>query len=345
MDYVEAVKKLDKGQLEGAIFIYGDELYLTDYLLDVIKDKYLNEASLAFNYERLTMDKADFTRVKEASETLPFLAEKRIVEVRGLDLSKKGISKNKEFFTQLGEYIAEANKSTLLILASESNKFFKGSLYKKAKKYGHIVEMKRLNRKQLAGFAAKRLGENGIKISSRRLKDLLDILAYENEDLGLSLYDVVNELDKLAALADDHVTEKDLDEIYRDNSLGNIFQLTDSICKFESKKALDQYFKLDDGKDQFFIFYMIVRQFRNLINIALLKKKGLNKGQIRKVTGLSNFEYNKLEGFLRSYSISDLKKIYQEIYDTEVNLKSSRASFEENMLMLITKISARPQNS
>lgn len=343
MDYTDAIKLLEEDKLSGAVFIYGEETYLIDFLIDIIKKTYLNEATSLLNYEKIDMDRPDISRIEEACETLPFMASKRIVEVRGLDLSREGQGKFKSFYKDLEEYLARINKETILIVISFSHKFFKGKLYKEAENSSHIININKLNRKELANFIGKRLASEGIKISRSTMASLLDVLSYDNEDLGLSLYDVNNELEKLIARAQDRVSLEDLSMVHQSSKIGNIFALTDSICNFRPDEAIKNFLILNEAGDNYQIFYMIQRQFRNLFYIKTLEDASFNRSQIKDIVGLKNYEFNKLMGFIRSYSLEGLGTIMEDIYQTDLRLKSSKGDYETNLINLIVKLSQRPR--
>lgn len=341
MNYLEAVKKLQEDKLYGPVFIYGEEQYLAEYLINTIKSKYLDDNTSILNYEKIDMDTGDFTKIQESVETLPFMAEKRITEVKNLDLSREGISKNKEFTEDLQDYLDKIGQESILLINSSSGKFFKGSLYKKAEKTGNIVKIDKLNRKELGNFIGKKLAQSDIKINSKVLNMLMDALRYGDKDLDVDLYDVSNELEKLISVAKGKLREEDIRRIYNDDQVGNIFALTDSICNKDANKAIDNFMLLNENKDNYQVLYMIIRQFRNILNIKLLKNQKRNDYDIKKLTGLKDFEYNKLKGFEARYSMEDIKEIYSKLYETDLNLKSSKGDYQTNMLSLITQLSSK----
>lgn len=341
MDYVEAIKLLEEDRLNKAVFIYGEELYLGEYLLGVIKDKYLDQSSQVLNYEKIDMDKASFTKIVESVETLPFMAKKRIVELKGLDLSREGIGKKKDFYKDLEAYLGQISEDTILVINSTSGKFFKGSLFKEAEKNANIIQTQRLNRKELANFIGKKLASHNLRISRQLLNKLIDGLGYENKDLNISLYDVNNEVEKITSSASGKIRESDLEGLYRQNLVGNIFKLTDAICSFNPKEAIENFMILNKDSDDYRVLYMIIRQFRNLINIKLLKKQNRKDYDIKKTIGLKDYEYKKLLNFEKNYSIEELKDIYEKIYMTELNLKSGKGSYQTNMIGLISSISGK----
>ncbi|MDO5718554.1 MAG: hypothetical protein Q4P34_06190, partial [Tissierellia bacterium] len=103
LNYIEAINYLNKDKINGLVLIYGEENYLIDYFMDVLKSEYLEIGFEDFNYEKID-SKVSFKHLKESCETIPFGSGKRIVEVRGIDLSRDSMTKNKELLAELKDY-------------------------------------------------------------------------------------------------------------------------------------------------------------------------------------------------------------------------------------------------
>ncbi len=341
MNYIEAIGMLEKNELHGLVIIYGEEEFLIDYFIDVVKTETLTSGFEDFNYEKIEFKEPKISTIIESCETIPFGGGYRIVEVRGLDLSRDGMSKYKDFYDELATYADELDESVILIIVSESGKLFKGGFYKKISKSSLIFEMSKLNRKEFYGFIAKQINSKGIKVKTDILNYIIDRTGYLNSDLNKNLYDIQNELDKLTSSI---TSGKRLDKAAVDSLLvtsveKNIFEMTDAICMGNTTKAINSFLNLNTGKDDNYLaFYMIIRLFRNLLYIKEYKIKNYKNPDIMKKLGISSFEFGKLNGFEARINRDTLFNIYTELYDVEVNLKSSVGDFENNMLYLISRI-------
>lgn len=341
MDYTQAHKELKDGNLGGAVFLYGSEQYLIENFAELVVSHYLNSSNRVLNYDKFNMETPDFIKLEEASETMPFMAEKRIVDIKGLDLSKEGISKNKSFYKELEHYLENISQDTIVLLRSKTGKFFKGSLYKKAEKTSHLVEMTPLDNKQFMNFIVKKLGRSEVRISDTVVRQLMDILAYGQRDVETNLYDVENELDKIISVSkNNQVSLEDIQNVYGHDKLGNIFKYTDALCSKTEKVAFDTYFQLRKDKDAGFIFHMVIRQFRNILNVKILKKQGRSDYEIKKLTGLKDYEFKKIMSIQGKYSMRELKNIFSSLYLVEVNHKSGKGDLDTNMIRLMGDILA-----
>lgn len=341
MNYIDAIGLLEKNQLHGLVIINGEEEFLVDYFIDVVKTETLASGFEDFNYEKIEFSNPKLSRIIESCETIPFGGGYRVVEVRGLDLSRDGTSKYKEFYEQLANYADQLDDSIILIIVSESGKIFKGAFYKKVSKYSIILEMSKLNRREFSGFITKQVNSKGLKVKTDILNYIIDRTGYLNSDLNKNLYDVQNELDKLTSSIKkgERIDKASVDSLLVSSVEKNIFEMTDAICMGNTTKALNSFLNLNTGKDDNYLaFYMIIRLFRNLLYIKEYKKEKLKNPDIMKKLGISSFEFGKLNGFESRINRDTLLKIYSQLYDIEVNLKSSVGDFENNMLYLISRI-------
>ncbi|MDO5719070.1 MAG: hypothetical protein Q4P34_08805, partial [Tissierellia bacterium] len=229
----------------------------------------------------------------------------------------------------------------ILVIISESGKLYKGSFYKAISESSIIIEMKTLNHRELSGFISKIFNSENVKCDRAIIDYIIDRSGYLNKELNKNLYNIENEVKKLISSLGraKKIKREDVDHLLITDREKNIFKLTDSICTGDLKTAIDSFMSLNEGKeDNYLAFYMIIRLIRNLLNIKILKHLGKDNMSIIKTTKLSKFEFGKLSNFERHFSLEDLKRMHTELYKTEVKLKSSVGSFEENMIYLISEL-------
>lgn len=341
MNYIDAIGLLEKNELHGLVIIYGDEEFLIDYFIDVLKTETLTSGFEDFNYDKIEFTEPKISKIIESCETFPFGGGYRVVEVRGLDLSREGMSKYKDFYEELASYATELDDTVILLIISKSGKLFKGGFQKKVSKNSKIFEMSKLNRTDFSGFISKQINSKGIKVKNDILNYIIDRTGYLNADLNKNLYDVQNELDKLTSsiTKGQRIDKADVDSLLVSSVEKNIFEMTDAICMGNTNKAINSFLNLNTGKDDNYLaFYMIIRLFRNLLYIKEYKRERYKNPDIIKKLGISSFEFGKLNGFESRINRETLLNIYSELYDIEVNLKSSVGDFENNMLYLISRI-------
>jgi DNA polymerase-3 subunit delta len=105
----------------------------------------------------------------------------------------------------------------------------------------------------------------------------------------------------------------------------SIFNLVDAIVAGQAKKAYEmiqeQYRK---GEDAGYVFAMLLRQFRILLEIRDLyeREDNLQSDALAKKLGLHPFVVKKSLPFVKRYTLQNLKDIYQKLLDIDVKTKT-----------------------
>ena len=108
----------------------------------------------------------------------------------------------------------------------------------------------------------------------------------------------------------------------------------------QQKKALDHYYDLLALKEPpMRILYLLSRQFRLLLHVKDLQKKGYDRGTIAKKAGLHPFVAGKYMQQGRSFSMADLRGIMENAADTEELVKTGRLSDRMGVELFIVRYS------
>ena len=88
LDYAAAERRLKEGPPLRLYLLRGQEEYLREHFLSLLKKKCLPEGEDSFSYHRLDGPELDAHELRGAVDAMPFLTERSFVEVRGADLNK-----------------------------------------------------------------------------------------------------------------------------------------------------------------------------------------------------------------------------------------------------------------
>ncbi|MDO4661667.1 MAG: DNA polymerase III subunit delta [Tissierellia bacterium] len=333
MNYLEFMNALSKNDLTGVYLIECKEDYLKDNIIYNLKD-ILNLPDFNFT---IFKGKIDYENLKTSIETFPVMDEKRYIVWEDIDLSKNRIKEYKAI-EEFEKSIKDVPSYTALFIFAD-DKIFKGSFYKKVKEYHNIVEIGKLNNSELRSFIGKRFVRNKKKISKKLIDEIIDRFSYLSKDSSISLYDVVNTIDKIISNSSDTIVkEEDVrDQLDKIVNL-NIFNLTDALSERDITKAMKSYnLLISQNEDIYMIYHMILRHVRNLISIKATEIYRSNLNYCLKITKLSKFEYNKLLSYERNFTTKELIDIHTYIYNMDRNMKSTNFDMELNMQLLILK--------
>ena len=338
MNFKEFMNLLIDDKLKGMYLFDSKEEFLNDTIIEEVK----NKVSVPdFNFVEIKGSK-DVETIKNSYETYPVMEDKKYIIWRDIDLSKNSIKEYEATLNVLAEDFKEFPDFATLLIFSD-NPPFKGKFYKAVNKNGTVVEINRLNQRELESFIGKRFVRNGKKIQKSLVTEIVNRFSYLSKDSEIDLYEVVNVVDKIIASSDDKIVKAQdvfdqLDEVLNIN----IFNLTDAMSAKNSKDTIDIYLKMARAnEDLFMIYHMVIRQIRNLIGVKSLYVNGYNDTFMMKNLGIGSYELKKVKGFSRNFSLTELFAIHSRIFDMEYRQKSVDFDMEIELLLLLREISAK----
>jgi DNA polymerase-3 subunit delta len=321
------------------IFCGGDEKLIKDYV-KLITNKVLSKDFMDLNYSKFDGSKTDFETIIEACETMPFMADKKVVVVyRSSFLEDSGGSKTSSDsknnnFTLLNEYLKNPSPHCILIIyyvfSGEREK--PGSKIKKLDKKACVVKVDKLKGealqrkcKDLFGDAGKKIGKSELTLFCNQVDNNMDI--------------IVNEVEKLVAFTDGRdITKDDILAMMPQKSENDIFNLVDYLSQKNIKRALDILNELIyKGEKIPFILFMIARQFNILFNIKLGIESGKSKETMASELRLHPFICEKMISQSTKFTLNGLKRNIELCVNTEKTLKSSSTDSKINIEVFMIK--------
>lgn len=314
------------------LFIYGEDTYRSKQKIDAIKAKYIS-ASLGDTNLAIAdvADKnIDFTQITRMVLAMPFLAKKRLAIIKNL-LS----TKNKKLQEQVGKLIDKVPETTLLVFYEEEVPDQRSSLFKKLKKVASTEEFKKPDEYALKKWIKETVAAQGGSLEPQALEKLIlyvggDLWRLDNEMNKIISYrgTPVLEHSSVRGVAEEPrniktITVKDVELLVRPNIQSNIFAFIDALGRKNIQRAREELQRLlTQGEHELYIISMIVYQFRNLLIVKDLLERGKTASEIPSQSGLHPFVVQKSISQASGFSLSDLKKIYRHLLETDLDIKT-----------------------
>jgi DNA polymerase-3 subunit delta len=123
----------------------------------------------------------------------------------------------------------------------------------------------------------------------------------------------------------------------------SIFTMTDQLARRDTAGAMRTLKKLQEqGQDAVFIFSMVVRQFRLMIEIKSLLEERIPANIIAKKTGAHPFVVQNTSKQCKNFTNSQLKRALRKLLEIDRRLKTGRIHLrpreEEQYLLAIERI-------
>ena len=207
-------------------------------------------------------------------------------------------------------------------------KFFK-ALQKNVK----CQEFEALSSVQLLKWVTQEFEKNNVKVNTDALNLLIDFVKND-------LWQMDNEVKKLSSYkVGGTVTRQDVELLVKPNLESDIFKTIDALASKDKKLALSLLHKhLDNGDNSLYLLSMIAYQFRNLLAIKELQEMQKPYNTIAKLSGLHPFVVQKSYYLTNQFSIEQLKKIYQKIFQVDSDVKSGKVEPELALDLLLAEI-------
>lgn len=305
------------------IFLYGEDTYRMREKLKEIIERYkkIHKSGLNLKY----FD--DFTNFEEGIRQTSMFKEKKLAVVTNIfanpDFKEKFYQSKKDFLS-----------SEDIILIYEEKEFNKNnSLFKFLKKNAKSQEFKFLTGQRLKTWIKKEFDRYETKIDPGVLEKLI-------EYIGNDLWQMSNEIRKLASFRNNKIVKaEDIELLVRSRIETDIFKTIDAIADKNKKQALNLLHKhLEKGDSPLYLLSMINYQFRNLLIVKDLIEKHKPYNIILKRSGLHPFVVKKSYYQSQKFTFQELKKIFQKIFETDLNIKTGQIQPEIALDLLIAEV-------
>jgi DNA polymerase-3 subunit delta len=175
MTPADAVEQAKKGALLPVYLVAGPEPLLRDAVIDALRAASLAGGIAAFNEDKFTAGEGDIEAVIAAARTVPMMARRRFVLLRGAERWEDGRETETSPFDRLAEYAAAPVDSTCLaIVATKIDG--RRKLAAMARKQGFLVACDPLDARALPAWIVDRFAAKGHAVD-REVAELLAALA------------------------------------------------------------------------------------------------------------------------------------------------------------------------
>ena len=308
------------------ILLYGKDTYRSRRKLEEIIKEYGNKYQSGLNLKFLNEEEA-FSDLLDCNKQVSMFSEKKMVVVQN-PFSKE---KMKNDFLKNRKKVIMSENIIVLYQEGEIKKqeaFFKQLL--KEKEGVMIQEFQPLTKAKFLSWIKEEFEKNGAAIEEEAVWHLGEI----GRD---NLWRIKNEIDKLS-LYKKEIKKEDVDYMVHIGVDAGIFQTIDAIAEKNKEKSLLSFYSHLEKKDNpFYIFSMIIYQFRNLICVKELKERRYSYEKVMSKSGLHTFVFRKTYKQAEKFSLSELKKIYEELFKIDLKAKTGQIDPELALQLFIFK--------
>lgn len=303
-------------------FIYGEDVYSIKRKINTIKDRFLEKDLTGLNISEIDGGSMTLNQFFSVVWAAPFLYTKRLIIIKNLLLDNA----DKDLKKEIASKLEEIPESSVVFFAESGLPDARTSLFKSLNKPKIAQKFGPITQNDLSQMIGEKCDMEGVKIvpdaKIKLINNLLegDLWLAENEITKLILYSKTRTEKEKAV-----ISEKNVDEMVRVNNASNIFKFVEALAHRNSQKAINDLFDLtNNGENELYIFSMIVYQYRVMLIISDLMKRGHSQKEIASLAKLHPFVVEKTKSILKSYSIESIRSIYQKLQEADYKMKSGQ---------------------
>jgi len=324
--------RINNELIDNLYIFYGEEEYLRDYYVSAIKKLVLTEGFEDFNFSNFEGKDLSVEALDDAIESLPVMAEKKLILIRNLELSKMK--------SQLREYLENTLCDIpeycciIFLYTTEFKLDMRLKLSKLFEKNALIVNFRFFDEGTLVPWVKKRFEAEGHSISSADASYFINLC-------GTSMISLLNEISKISAYSlSEEIKRTDIDLIAIPDKEYIIFDLIDAIANKNYKKAIDHTKNLDED-DIPGAVSLIYKQIRNLYAAKLSQNEHKSLDILKKCTGVYNdYPIKKMINNSKNLSVDWMRQAIKIISEMDMQFKSSYGNRKQLMDMLILRLAS-----
>ena len=324
-----------------------DELARSDLVAE-FKSKIGDKTTRDLNVTVLDGRRITLAELIHHADTIPFLADKRLVVVEGLltrlTSSRRRDSEesepsgaSRELLKGLLEYLAHVPESTRLVLVEPrglpaSNPVLRLALETDKRT---VKALPLPPKESMIGWVQKRARSHGGEFTAQAATALVTAVGYDprpsdrdrTPEQGNKLRLLDQEIQKLLTYVNwsRAVTPADVQLLVSEAQQGDLFGMIDALAGGKSQKAIVELHRLiERGKSPLELFGMIVRQFRLMIQVKELAERGLNSAAIAERLSLHPFVAEKTGKQAQTFSMQQIELVYHRLLEMDVQIKTGQ---------------------
>lgn len=321
----QIAEDIKQNNFKQIYLLYGEERYLRRQYRQKLQAALCSDGD-TMNVHFYSGKDVPVGEIIDLAETLPFLAERRVIFISDSGLFKSGGEK-------LAEYLTSPCESTYFVF-TESEVDKRSKLFKTVQSKGYAADFTVQDENTLKRWIAGTLGRDGKKITENTVQLIIS-------KAGTDMDNIQMELEKLICYCMDRdvVTDADVEAVCTTRISNHIFDMINAIADRKQKAALELYYDLLALKEPpMRILFLIARQCNMLLQAKEMKLKGHDNRTIGSRLGVPPFIAQKVLNQASKFKTSTLRRAVQQCVEAETAVKTGRMNDMMSVEILIMSV-------
>jgi len=323
--YDQVINDIKKKVFKPIYFLFGDEAYYIDKVVDFIEKNALAEHEKSFNQQIIYGKDTDASQIKDMASRLPMMASHQVLIIKEAQHLKT--------FSELENYFNSPNKTTLLVLAyKHRNPDKRKKIFKELIKNNHsaAVESKAIRDYEVSKWIAVYAKQSKLDISPKGVEMLAEFL-------GTDISKIVNEIDKLILIKGKgaSISEADIEKNIGASKDYNIFEFTKALGERNTEKTY-KILKYFEANPKSLVLQLALGSINGFFHKMYLTKFAGNMGdkEFGALLKLHPFIAKDYKRYAQKYTVNQIEYIFEMIgeYDLKSKGLGSKSATPSDLL-------------
>lgn len=326
--YQQMISEISRGKLQPAYFMYGEEVFLLDDLIDKITAKFLGEAQKEINYFCRYASDTPLEEIVALMAGAGLFSEKKVIvykDFQNLRSPKTEILKR---------YLKNPNSDVCLIIVARISSVSQ-SRFQALSGLACFVNVLPLRDAELRQWISDEFSRHNKTILSETAESMIYLVGEKIHDLQGEILHIVNAFPEKK-----EISAAEVEQVVGVRLTQNVFELARAMAAKEPGKALFILKTLlESGENPGSILFFLLRHIMILWKIKGFQRSGIRNDQmIQKQLRLYSRQYSQYLQELSAWKSTHLEAAVVLAGESDRALKSSQLDPQVILEMLIVRL-------
>ena len=341
MDYNELRRDISGGRIASLYLFTGAETYIRGQALQWLREALLPEGLEALNETML--DNPDADTLIASADTLPLLARRRLVVVRGLRLliTDQQVAGSKEQTEKLCDYFARVPDTVCLVIVADDKPDMRRKVVKTLAQHAADVRFDHLDEATLAAWISKEAKRRGGTID----RSAAAFLIYWS---GGDMNTLSGEIGKLCAFVSGGagISQTDVRALASRTRECSVFEWMDSLLEGRAGDAVAQLGVLcEQGETAIGLIALLGSQLRKLAMLRAMLDRREPMTYMLKKTKMKSYALERMTARARALPYETIRYGIDTLVETDEGIRSGRFAESDAIYRAALRIMAAAERS
>lgn len=332
-----------KGKLQPLYLVQGTEDYLIEQVRQTFMETILEgEEAEDFNFGQFDMKETSVGIALQEAETFPFFGDKRLLFIQSpFFLTGERVTNAPEHeLKELEDYLENPSEFTVCVLFAPYEKLDKRKkITKLLTKQAKTLDVTPMREQDVANHVKAVCQEKGFRFNDQAFELFMQLT-----DRKLSK--AMPELEKVMLYHQDSktITKSSVEQLVSKSLEQNVFDLNELVLRKNVQDAILLYQELLTQKeDPIKILALMIGQFRLLLQVKILRKKGYQQGDIASMLKVHPYRVKLAMQKEKQFDQSLLSQAHHHLIDADYQIKSGQVQPEMQFELFVLKFAGKEE--